>query len=722
MLHLILQFGFAAIALACLVAALLRRGSRGPLLWAAASAGAAAIGETYHVAWALLAFGLMSLWAIFTALPVMNIGWRLKVGLTTYLLVGAGICLYPTLHDEILGKDKLEAYSAEERAEIERQSKQGELGFGQYLRSNLGFRLVRGLDLKGGLRLVYTVDVEEAIKDKRDRYYDDLRVALTKHFPDVTGYTGDAQPANEQMEKLISVAKLVKEQGRFDSVVVTFEDTALADKVDQEFLSRFLLELQVRRSSDRKELTFRIKTEVVTDARSRAVEQAKQTIHRRVDSLGLKEAAVSSRDEDIIVEMPGDDAKAFEEIKSIISETARLEFKLLDDEQNPFEAFAKRGLDEPGIAIEFENAPVGPGRTKPVYYARLARHEGEAMEEALKRFRDWVGRQMASGVLQVDQNHEVGYEKWVEYEPDTGEYKDVGWRTYFLWSKAEITGDMVRNAQAASDQSEGGLGGWNVQLTFTQPGGEIFERITEANVKRRFAIILDGKTESTPEIREKIGGGTARITMGAGSIDQQLQNAKKLELVLKSGALPAPISLSNSQVIGPSLGNDAIDKGVTAALVGAGLVLLIMLYFYHAAGMIANLAVLLNLVLQVAALAMFGASLTLPGITGLALTIGMAVDANVLINERIREELAMGKSPRAAVAVGYDKAFAAILDGHVTTLITALILAQYGSGPIKGFAVTLIVGVTCSLFTGVVVTKLFFEFWVRRRHAKLSLG
>jgi preprotein translocase subunit SecD len=203
-----------------------------------------------------------------------------------------------------------------------------------------------------------------------------------------------------------------------------------------------------------------------------------------------------------------------------------------------------------------------------------------------------------------------------------------------------------------------------------------------------------------------------------------LRDARKLELVLRSGALPAPISPSNEQRIGPSLGRDSIKLGVQGAVGGGLLVLAFMLVYYRRAGLIANVAVLMNVFLQLAILASFGASMTLPGIAGLALTVGMSVDANVLINERIREEMRIGKSARAAVDVGYSRALNAIIDGHVTTLISGVILAQYGSGPIKGFAVTLIVGVTVSIFTGVVVSRAMFDVWVKSlgRTARLDLG
>ena len=250
------------------------------------------------------------------------------------------------------------------------------------------------------------------------------------------------------------------------------------------------------------------------------------------------------------------------------------------------------------------------------------------------------------------------------------------------------------------------------------------DRITGANIGRRFAIILDNRIESAPVIQSRISGGTGVITMGSRDPEVQLRDSRKLELVLRSGALPAPISPTNEQRIGPSLGRDSIALGVQGAVGGGALVLVFMFLYYGGAGLIANLAVVLNLFLQLAVLATFGASMTLPGIAGLALTLGMSVDANVLINERMREEVRDGKSPRAAVEVAYSKALSAIVDGQLTTIIAGVVLAQYGTGPIKGFAVTLIVGVLCSIFTGVMVTRVLFDLWVRNlgSKGKLSLG
>lgn len=716
MLHNILQFGFAGVAGLCLLGAWLSRGKRGVLAWAAIAAGAAAFSAHYQVFWALAFFGLMVPWALLCAGPWIDFPWRAKTGLVLFLALGSALCIFPTYHDERYGRPE-DSGSSEERSEMETRARRGDLGFTRFILSNIPFRLVRGLDLKGGLRLVYTVDVDEAIKDKRDRYYDDLRAALATSFG---FHEGDKPATIEELQKLQSKLRIEKSRDHADTITLTFNDPADSEKINDEFLTRFLAEMQVLRSSDRKTVTFRIRDEVASSIRERAVSQAKETVLRRIDGLGLKEASVSTRDEDVIIEVPGDDDRAFNEIRDIISQTARLEFKMVDDDSDPFESIARTAKEEDlpkGLTFSIENAPIGPGKTKPVHFARMVRAEHEDTRDALKRLKEWVA------TLQIPTDNEIGYGKLYEYDEEKDTIEEIGWRTYYLFSKAEVTGDMVRDAQAVPDQSDRGLGGWYVSMDFTQVGADRFEEITGKNIKRRFAIILDDKVESAPVIQAKIGGGRAQITMGSQSPEQQLQDARKLELVLRSGALPAPISPSNEQRIGPTLGKDAIGESFKGAVGGAGLVLLFMIFYYQRAGFIADVAVLFNLVLQVAVLAMFGASMTLPGIAGLALTIGIAVDANVLINERIREEVRQGKSPRAAVDVGYDKAFSAILDGHVTTLLSGLILAQYGSGPIKGFAITLIVGIAVSLFTGVVCTRLMFDWAVRgRKVKKLSLG
>ena len=726
MLHNLFQFGFAGLAGICVLAAFLRRVHRGSFFAAAISAFAAAVAARYDVFWALAVFGLGTVWALFCATSYIDLAWRAKTGFVLFLGLGAALCIYPTYHDETHPEDKRElgALTSDERSAQETLARHGDLGFGRFVRSNIDFRLVQGLDLKGGLRLVYTVDVDEAIKDKRDRYYDELRNALTTVFE---LHTGDKAPTVEELGKLPTKVRVEKSREKVDVITLTFVDPADSKKkIDDAFLKKFLTELQLQRSADGSRITFRMRSEVESGIRESAVSQAKETVRRRIDSLGVKEPSLTVRDEDIILEMPGDDEKSFAEIREIISQTALLQFKMVDDEVDFFDA-ASRSKDEDlpkGLAFAIENAPVGKSgdgnvKSKANHFARITKGEHEDLRDALKRLKEWVATQ------QIDPDHEVGYEKLTDYDPEKEAFVDVGWRSFYLFSKAEITGDMVREAHVDKDQSGGGgLGGWFVRMEMTPLGGDRFEDITGRNIKRRFAIILDGKVESAPVIQSKIPGGVATITMGGGGDpEQQRLDAKKLELVLKSGALPAPISPSNEQRIGASLGKDAITQGAKGGLAGIALVLVFMVTYYSRAGLIANLAVLFNLMLQVAILAMIGASMTLPGIAALTLTLGIAVDANVLINERIREELRHGKSPRAAVDVGYDKAFSAIVDGHMTTLISALILAQYGTGPIKGFAVTLMFGIAASLFTGVVCTRLMFDWAVRHRRVKdLHLG
>jgi preprotein translocase subunit SecD len=691
----ILQYGFGGFGLLCLVAAYFSKRRRWSFVTAAGCALSAAIAAHYDAFWALAVFGLCAVWALVCTLPVMDLGWRVKTGFVVAIGLGAALCVWPTV--ESMSENKIPCPA--------------------YIKNNIPFRLVAGLDLRGGLRLVYTVDVEEAIKDKRDRYFDEMRQLLATEYG---FHTGDKPATREELAKLEEKVHLEKPRDKVSVININFTEPTDDAKIDDKFLKRFQGEMAVQRP--RKGVTiFKIRPEVESRFRESAVNQAKDTINRRVDELGLREAAVTVRDEDIIIEVPGEDERTFKEIRDIISQTARLEFKMLDDSAD-FIGQATRDVKEEdlpkGVTVNnVESAPVGPGKTNPVHYARVVKQPNESMKEARARLTEWLA------TFNVPDDHELGYQIVYDSDPDTMRQTENGWRTYYLFSKADITGDMLRDAQAVPDQSGRGLGGWYVALTFTEAGGDRFEEVTAANVKRRFAIILDAKVESAPVIQTKIAGGHASITLGASDTESQLEEARKLELVLRSGALPAPISPSNEQRIGPSLGQDAIAQGVKGAIVSSLLVLIFMVIYYHRAGAVADAAVLFNLLLQLAVLASFGASMTLPGIAGLALTIGIAVDANVLINERIREELRNGKSPRAAVDAGYDKAFSAILDGHVTTFISGLILAQYGTGPIKGFAVTLIVGILASLFTGVVCTRLIFDWWVRGRKIKtLNIG
>jgi preprotein translocase subunit SecD len=652
--------------------------------------------------WGLVSAGLVFVWALIGALPVMDGVWRAKVGFVVAIFLGSLVALWPTFEGLSHGRIKCP----------------------EYVKDRITFGIVKGLDLQGGMRLLYTVEVDEAIRDKRDKFADEMRQDLAT---DYKIHTGEGLLKREELQKLDEKVHIsTPESGVLQ---VKFKDPADTKMIDERFLKKFGQEMSQVRGSDPGEVVFKIRQEIETDIRDKAVAQAKDTVNRRVDELGLREASVTTRDEDIIVEVPGQDEKSFNDIKEIIRKTARLEFKMLDDEANFFGKIPDNEIPaDSNIEIRWENAPNGPGKTVKTYFARITRRDlpeadkhltpdgKETMQACLDRLKAWTK------TLKVPDDHQIGYEKIEDYDPDTGKSTEVGWRTFYLFARAEVTGEYITDASVAVNQ-QSGMPEIYVGITFSPAGADRFEEVTGANVQRRFAIILDDVINSAPVIKTKIGGGRASITMGSGDPDQQLQNAKKLEMVLRSGALPAPISESNQSLIGPSLGEDAIRNGAIGALAGSGLVLLFMLFYYRKSGVVADAAVVFNLLIQLAVLASFSGTLTLPGIAGLALTIGMAVDANVLINERIREELRAGRSVRAAVEAGYDKAFSSIFDGHVTVFISGLILAQYGTGPVKGFAVTLIIGILASLFTGVFCTRLVFDWWVRGAKVKrLSVG
>ena len=697
MINEILTYIFAALAALMGVWGYLARPRRAAM-WFGALSAAGAAGAAYSDAfWVIVGLGAIAVWGLIMGLNAIDLSWRARFGLVFGIISIAFLALWPSLSS----------------------MSNGRIPCPQWVQDRVSARLVAGLDLRGGLRLVYSVDVDEAIRDKRDRYYEDMRAELAR----VYGLQeDDERPTEQTIDKLRSLVLVEAPKDNAEVLRIIVQPGSDPSKLDTRFLTLFSRELSYSRSEDQRELDFRMRDTVKSSIRDRAVSQAREIVLRRVDELGLKEAAVSTRDEDIIVEVPGEDEQSFDRIRAIISQTARLEFKLLDDEQDFFKPLAEqlsadqeagKVTDLPsGLQFSTEDAPLGLDengdvRSKRHYYAYLPKSEGETIQQTLDRFRAWAE------TLTLPPDRELGFSLVRDRDQDTLKETEGGWRTFLLKSRAEITGDLIRDAAAMPNQDQGSMGGWHVALTFTDQGGTIFGRITGDNVKRRFAIILDDRVESAPVIQAAIVGGHASITMGSAEPQAQLEDSRKLELVLRSGALPAPISPTNEQRIGPSLGRDSIRLGVEGAFVGGLIVLAFMLLYYRRAGIIANIAVGMNLFLQLAILASFGASMTLPGIFGLALTIGMSVDANVLINERIREELRGGKSPRAAVELGFNRALSAIIDGQLTTLISAVILAQYGLGPIKGFAVTLIVGVLCSVFTGVVVSRVLFDLWVR---------
>jgi preprotein translocase subunit SecD len=295
--------------------------------------------------------------------------------------------------------------------------------------------------------------------------------------------------------------------------------------------------------------------------------------------------------------------------------------------------------------------------------------------------------------------------------------KVTGGTPYLLKKKAELTGDMLSDAQVQVQGNEP-----YVSLTFNEVGAEIFSELTGNNIGKRLAIVLDDRVSSAPVIKSKIPQGRAQITLGYGDYRSLLREAEDLTLVLREGALPATLVERTKTVIGPSLGKISIEKGVKALLIGGVLVVIFMMIYYRLSGIFATVALGVNVLLLFAILTLFQATLTLPGLAGIILTLGMAVDANIIVFERIREEVRDGKKPRVAMEAGYSNAMSAIIDANVTTFLAGVVLYQFGTGPIRGFAVTLMIGITTTLFTALVLTKAIQTWYVYGRGVdKLSI-
>jgi preprotein translocase subunit SecD len=406
------------------------------------------------------------------------------------------------------------------------------------------------------------------------------------------------------------------------------------------------------------QIVLKVDTQFIRERSSDIMDRARKVIENRVNQLGLSETNVAYQGTDRIVVQLPGEEDPVR-ASQLIQKQAFLEFKIVADPE-----LTSQIIDPQTLTLK-------PGAVIPEGYE-------------LKYLRETKEGQMVNEPL-------------------------------LLRSKAELTGEHISSASVKFDSMK--MGAPYVELKLDHLGAQIFERVTAANVKKRLAIVLDGEVKSAPTIQEKIGGGNAMI-----SGRFTMEEAKDLSIVLKAGALPAPLVVEESRAIGPSLGLDSIRKGVFAAVLGGLLVALFMFIYYRGSGLIANVALVLNLVVLIAALGAMNAVLTVPGIAGIVLTIGMAVDANVLIFERIREELRAGKTVRSAIEAGYNRAFSAILDSNITTIIAAIMLFQFGTGPVRGFAITLSLGLIISMFTAILVTRAIFNWLtLRRSFTKLSI-
>jgi preprotein translocase subunit SecD len=575
----------------------------------------------------------------------------------------------------------------------------------------------RGLDLQGGTYLVYEVDFQEFINN----------VAKSK---------------DADFERLIQEVDREAKQEDLEFFDVLESKISSEEKSLNEYFGK-------KGDSNRK-----ILTDLKKEAED-AINRSLEVLRNRIDQFGVSEPSIQKQgSRRIVVELAGiqDVGRA----KKIIGKTALLEFKLVREWEDTWsivqkiDKIVKRrkyGELDTTMLGSLEQSPVDSAaaaekKMRDDEEVDLAELFGEDVEEAdslgedttisvdKKMFEENpflslfgnVNNLMAAPKQNIPIiNRILNYPEVKEVIPGDSEFlwssKSEPMVTeekeyYYLLmvkSEPELTGEYL---EAADVQVSGGggdamsaAGQSEVHLTFNAEGSKIFSRVTGANVGKHLAIVLDEKIASHPRIKERIPYGNARID-GMANIDE----AKDLVVVLRAGALPAKLESIEERTVGPSLGQDSINKGQASAIVGLLLVIVFMVIYYRYSGIIADVALVLNIIFLLAILAAFHFTLTLPGVAGIILTIGMAVDANVLIFERIREELRTGKTIRASIDSGYARAFSTILDANITTLLTALVLYQFGTGPIRGFAVTLAIGIVASMFTAIVVTRVIFDF------------
>lgn len=572
----------------------------------------------------------------------------------------------------------------------------------------------QGLDLQGGTYLVYEVDIPQLLRDlgkNKDDRFEDV-ISKTKEDVDAEGTEFFSQLVDNFRERNVRLNRYFGRKGQADDDIIKELQNEAAD----------------------------------------AINRTLEKVRNRIDQFGVSEPSIQKQGtRRIVIELAG--IKDVERAKRIIGTTALLEFQLLKDSDVTWKVLddidkvlRKKTRDlaqEPDSTSETELAEAETDSVK----------QGEQADEKEIDIAELFGDEPpeetevdeSDTTLLVDQQtfnekpftsllrglpinnqinvptQNVGAVKRILQMPEvekvipsdaeflwstkTSFYQGTEYsRLYFLKKEPEVLGSMITNAEVQLG-SEIAAGQPEVNFELNSEGTKKFGRVTGMNIGKQMAIVLDSRVASAPNIKDKIPSGRAKID-GMANIEE----ANDLALVLRAGALPTPLEVIEERTVGPSLGQDSIKKGQYSAMVGFFLVVLFMVVYYRMSGIIADIALFLNILFIMAVLAGAGFTLTLPGVAGIILTIGMAVDANVLIFERIREELRTGKTVRAAIDAGYGRAFRTILDANVTTLLTALVLFQFGTGPIRGFAVTLIIGIIASMFTAIVVTRVIFDY------------
>ncbi|MDO8643474.1 MAG: protein translocase subunit SecD [bacterium] len=512
-----------------------------------------------------------------------------------------------------------------------------------------------GLDLRGGIYIELEVRMEEALANRLDLL-------------------------SSEMSRIIEEKEILLKTSRQDHPLRLIVDLSSEEAVPKfrEFVRHNFSESLLEVEQTGKTVSYKLNDKYKNYLNDMTMRQAVETVRNRIDRYGVSEPTIQRLGGDkIAIELPGvgDPDRAIE----IIKKAGRLEFKLVEDsvEASELQGWVSEAREKNRLPDDFSINTV------------------EKINEFLKN--------------KLPKGTEIAFE--IQIDPITR--KTVGGVPYLLQKKAEVTGEMLRNAQVNVNDNEP-----YVSLSFNGLGTKLFADLTRDNIKRRLAILLDGNVTKAPVIQSEIPNGEAQITLGFGNYQALIKEAEDLTLVLREGALPARLQELTKTIIGPSLGLDSIRQGVRVTLIGGLIVVFFMLAYYKKEGLFANISLALNMILILALLTLFGATLTLPGIAALVLTIGMAVDANVIIFERIRDELREGQEKKIAVELGYKHAMSAVVDSNLTTLLAGIVLYQFGTGPIRGFAVTLMIGILTTLFTAIYVTRALQDWSLARAHKK----
>ncbi len=521
--------------------------------------------------------------------------------------------------------------------------------------------IMLGLDLQGGVQLALGVSTEGAIENRLGRAAVEIvRWSKDNNLGVETSYVAK--------EKMVVVVKLKEGQ----------DESAFYEALHKEH--PYLV--KIRKEAGALEFSYSDKEkERITQG---ALEQAERVVRSRIDNWGVTEPLINRRsDGNILVQLPG--FRSPERAKELLGQTAQLKFKIVDDKFDGFNSL--KGKTHPEGITETTNGG----------QLAFSSENREILTNYLKSH--------------VPQDRQLLFAR---EKLGQGNKSHSRWTSYVVMAATEITGDDVQDAAIIPGSQMDPTP--FVQLRMNSMGGKRFAEVTGDNVHKRLAIILDDVIEYAPQISERIPGGVAQIKLGGGrAYNDVMEEGKTLALILKSGAIPATIQVLEERQVGASLGPELANQGIKGALLGLLAVFLFMLIYYRRPGLVACLALVLNAIFLLAVMALFGFALTLPGIAAFVLALGMAVDANVLINERIRFELREGLHPKKAVEYGFKKTFWTIIDGHVTTIIAAVILLETnGSGPIRGFAVSLIIGLLISLFTSLTCSRLFFDLALSR--------